>query len=511
MYNRMFGGRRVWFATLLVAAIALTPGVAAGQEAPATPEAVERSVGDMVLDERFTRPLEDVSLPGIPRDPVGALVTATNARSASLGFRVDHGPAIRRSGMSKEFAGRLALLMRAANSCPALVEGDKEVTREQLDCAAAVNDAAAGVARVKEGSSGDVQAWPALYIDGDGGKDFYVHDYSVLIDTGGDDTYDNNAGGNLLDHIRGPEGSAAPVKGKAIGCEHPHIVPPIPGTVPAPFDCIADRQTVLIDQEGNDTYGVFKPPRKRDDNPLPPELHRMSDADCTNDPVIRRIMTEGAALQGNALFIDEGGNDRYRGKTGAQGTGHVGGIGILRDLGGSTDDYLAIRNSQGFALVSGLGVLQDDGGNDRYHTYMPRPSDRNAESGEPGSGGVVDDTDRCDNLPRMVQGAGLGGFGFPGAMGRLLDEDGQDVYKGEPPANQLFLEPGIVLTHSSQGFGCDGSVGILEDEGSDRDEYRRGPEGRKDGAQIFDPNIPCESTFPAPGVGIFEDDGPNRR
>lgn len=33
--------------------------------------------------------------------------------------------------------------------------------------------------------------------------------------------------------------------------------------------------------------------------------------------------------------IDEGGNDKYRGKTSAQGTGHVGGV--LRDIGGSKD------------------------------------------------------------------------------------------------------------------------------------------------------------------------------
>jgi hypothetical protein len=51
---------------------------------------------------------------------------------------------------------------------------------------------------------------PGFNIDGNGTRDFYVHDYTVLIDTGGDDVYDNNAGGNLQDIKNGPPGSSAP-------------------------------------------------------------------------------------------------------------------------------------------------------------------------------------------------------------------------------------------------------------------------------------------------------------
>jgi hypothetical protein len=319
----------------------------------------------------------------------------------------------------------------------------------------------------------------------------------------------------LLDNYHGPEGSAAVSNEPAIGCEHPHIQPPLPGTIADPFDCIADRQTVLMDQKGNDKYGVFKAPTKRDaDNGLPgeePPLTRKLDGDCTNDKLIRRIMTGGAALQGNALLMDERGDDKYRGKTGAQGTGHVGGVGVLRDLGGGEDDYLAIRNSQGFSLVSGQGLLQDDGGNDRYHLYMPRPIDPNAPFGEDGYGGVVDDTDQCDRLPRMVQGAGISFFA-PGGLGRLLDEDGRDTYEGSPPRDQVFTDPdtptGVFkFRHSSQGFGCDGTTGILEDTGKDKDTYRGGPKNRRDGASITDLETDCGTFIPA-GIGIFKDDGP---
>ncbi len=35
--------------------------------------------------------------------------------------------------------------------------------------------------------------------------------------------------------------------------------------------------------------------------------------------------------------------------------------------------------------------------------------------------------------------------------------------------------PGILFFHFSQGFGCDGGVGILDDRGRDFDSYREGP------------------------------------
>ncbi len=145
--------------------------------------------------------------------------------------------------------------------------------------------------------------------------------------------------------------------------------------------------------------------------------------DCTGSPLARRIVPEGSGFEGNGLLIDEGGNDQYRGKTAMQGSGHVGGVGIQRDLGRGADRNTAIRNAQGFSLAGSFGLAQDDGGNDRYSTYMPGPLDPDAPFQADGSGGVVVDTGVCDDLPRMVQGAALlGGFGG------LFDQDGADVY-----------------------------------------------------------------------------------
>lgn len=525
IFDRTFKTRRAWFVALFFVAIGLAPVVATGAEAdsqPASTATAEASpAGAPALDERFTKPPEDVELPPLPSNPVETLVTEVNLHSASLGFPVDHGSAIRNAGMSEEFAGRVALLMQAVNACPP-VDDDPVVTGEQVECAAKVQDTVAGILRTEEQASSsdlqtqgatpcltDVDTWPSLYIDCDGSNDRYAHDYSQIIDKGGNDIYDNNAGGNLLDTQRGPQGSAAPMNGKAVGCEHAQTLPGAPPSAPPPQDCSADRQTTLVDEgTDDDVYGVFKPPRTRDDNPFPAD--RRVDGDCTNDKVIRRVVLQGAGFQGNGTLVDEGGNDRYRAKTASQGAGHIGGQGVLRDLGRGDDDYLAIRSSQGFSLVGGegFGLLQDRGGNDRYHTYMPRPFDPNAWIGEPGSGGVVDDFNNCDAIPRMVQGAAIG-FGEPGGSGTLLDEDGEDVYIGATRVQQTFSGP-IEFRHSSQGFGCDGGIGTLDDRGRDQDTYLNGPKNNRDGRERIRDQLEC-GFFPAPGVGIFKDDGPKKR
>jgi hypothetical protein len=442
----------------------------------------------------LTRPLDSVPLPALPSNPVNALIAAVNAHSASLGFPVDHATAIWASGIPPDYAGRVALLVQVVLACASATTGT-----QKLNCEKAANDAAAGVIRTVAPSFGDIQAWPSLYIDGDGKNDVYIHDYAVLIDRGGNDRYDNNAGGNFMDIKWGPSGSAAPSVGPAIGCEQ------VTGNFPAPtataHDCIAAPQVVFIDQKSastsNDVYGVFKSPRTVDHNP-PATGPRKVDGNCTRDRLVRRIVLQGSGFEGNGLLIDVGGDDRYNGKTAAQGSGHIG-VGVLRDLGGGSDQYLAIRNSQGFSLVGTLGLLQDDGGNDRYYTYMPAPIDPSAEFQEDGSGGVVDDTGVCDNLPRMVQGAAL-----LGGVGHLLDQDGQDTYVGAPPGTQPFA-PGILFFHSSQGFGCDTGIGSLSDRGADRDRYLEGPAGRRDGASISETETDC---FAAPGGSIFQDDGP---
>jgi hypothetical protein len=126
---------------------------------------------------------------------------------------------------------------------------------------------------------------------------------------------------------------------------------------------------------------------------------------------------------------------------------------------------------------------------------MPEPLDPSAPFQADGSGGVIDDTGVCDNLPRMVQGAAL--LGGLASCSTTMEATSTSV-------------PRRILSHllrgsSSQGFGCDGGVGTLVDQGSDQDRYREGPRGRINGATLVEPQTAC---FAAPGLGIFADDGP---
>lgn len=296
-----------------------------------------------------------------------------------------------------------------------------------------------------------IDLWPLLRLETSDGSDLYEHDYAILIDTGGNDIYLNNGGGNLLDLRRGPMGSAAPETAPARGCRSVGDVGNL--TVPSVRtdpECVP-AAAVLIDTDGNDAYGRMETP------------HPADDGICTNDPLVRRIMTGGAGFGGVGLLLDDDGNDVYLGKTGALGTGHVGGVGILRDTGGN-DVYRAIRNSQGFGLVDGTGTLQDEAGNDLYDFYMPSPVDPGAEFQERGSGGVIDDTGLCDNLVRQLQGsAQLGG------TGALVDGSGNDTYVAAEPALQDFHSR-VVLAHGSQAFGSLGGYGILYD-GEGHDSY----------------------------------------
>jgi hypothetical protein len=115
---------------------------------------------------------------------------------------------------------------------------------------------------------------------------------------------------------------------------------------------------------------------------------------------VRRIVTEGAAVAGvGILFNDSATTNTYLAKTSSQGAGHIGGVGILEEDGGSAT-FSAVRNSQGFGFIGGLGlVLTRNMSQDTFGWYAP-------------DGGVVSDTGACDSTPRHLQGSGqLGGLG----------------------------------------------------------------------------------------------------
>jgi hypothetical protein len=455
----------------------------------------------------------------LPAAPTDALISAATTLSAALGLAQDPGPRIRAAGLPAAVAGRLANVLTDLTTCravtarhfsalppgglpAALANGaglDPAARAEILGCAqlAWADTLALQGALRPPGAAADCQpldadsvdVWPVLRLETTCADHTYPNDYLLLVDVGGNDTYRNNAGGNMVDVNFSPAGSAVPGvrgTGPARGCQRA-----IPGLAAA--DCVPTA-AVLLDMAGQDTYGVKESPDH--------------DMGCTNDPVVRRMMTGGAGFLGVSLLRDAGGTaDAYTGKTGALGAGHIFGVGVLSDTGGD-DVYTAVRNSQGFALVGGFGLLHDEAGQDRYDFYMPAPIDPAAPNQTEGAGGVRDDEGEglCDRVPRFTQG---GANVAAGTVGALLDDAGRDTYHGAFVTE--FVAPGQVLSvrAGSLGFGSNGATGVFLDRGAGDDTYTvdnepviAGVPARGDNTTVAPGN---DATGAGAGTGLFTD------
>jgi plastocyanin len=233
-----------------------------------------------------------------------------------------------------------------------------------------------------------------------------------------------------------------------------------------------------VDVAGNDTYGQMEAPEQG------------VDALCTDDLLVRRVVTGGAGAWGVGVLIDGGGDDTYMGKSVSLGAGHFGGTGVLLDEGGN-DHYTAIRLSEGFGTLGGTGVLHDAGGNDAYTYYLPRPKYPGAADHSLGSGGALDTGGNCDGVSRWNLGSG-----FLGGVGILVDDAGNDTYEAAPPTKHEPGASGIIRDTGSMGFGDGAGFGIFLDNGG-HDSYAGMP-GRADGATV----APSDKS-----QGFFHDSG----
>jgi hypothetical protein len=510
--------RQAWLPLLVSVALPLAvPGTAAATS-PALQAVTTASptVGARLLphDALLTAPTS-VTTP-LPADPVAALTGAVSALSAAVGLPQNPATTIATSGISDELAGRLANVLTAMATCqqrtethwtaisplqlPAVVttgglldpltHGDiracaEPVWQRTVELQLALTPAACGTP-----GTTDLDLWPVLRLDGSSCADTtYANDYLLLVDAGGNDTYRNNAGGNMIDLNFSPAGAPVPGlrgTGPARGCQRA-----IPGLTA--LDCVP-LAGVLLDVSGQDTYGVKETPDH--------------DTGCTTDPVVRRMMTGGAGFLGVSVLRDSGGTaDTYTGKTGSLGAGHVFGVGILSDNGGN-DAYNAVRNSQGFALVGGLGVLHDESGADTYDYYMPAPINPSAPNQTEGAGGVRDDEGEglCDRIPRFTQGAANV---LPGSTGILIDDAGADTYHGAFAGD--FIGPiQIPSTRAgSLGFGNNQGVGVFLDRAAGNDTYQADNEPpvtgippRGDNVTVTPGNDASSAGF---GAGLFID------
>ncbi len=293
------------------------------------------------------------------------------------------------------------------------------------------------------------------------GNDNHGPDAAVIVDPGGNDTYERAPVTGGAVSVVVDLGGDDRYRGSDLAI-HGHVAildlagdDAYESTGPGWGAAIAGA-SVLVDYAGNDTYASGN-------------------------------FGQGAAAFGIGALLDLSGDDGYRLGAAGQGLGLAGGLGLLWDLGGD-DRYAAgglrdpydrgagISFAQGAAtgvrtsLGGGIGILRDDAGNDDY----------TAEMFAQGTGyyyglGLLWDRAGADHYraARYAQGNGV-----HEAVGVLRDEAGNDRYE---------LSVGV-----GQGMGLDLAVGVLADLGGD-DRYAA-------------PNL-AQGSATDNGVGLLLDSG----
>lgn len=255
------------------------------------------------------------------------------------------------------------------------------------------------------------------------GDDRYGRSAVLIIDPGGDDVYERDAGvangleGQYLSAIVDLGGSDRYVGSKILG----------PGAA---------------------LFGVSR-------------IHDLSGDDLYS----AAYAGQAAGVFGVASLQDQSGDDVYRAHGVSQGAGY-GGMGVLRDALGD-DIYDVGFSGQAYAGVKGLGFLWDGAGDDRYI-----------------SGGRKHDFDRHDKrYISTSQGFAIGMRPFAGGgVAALMDLSGNDTYVADVfgQGASYWYSVGMLLDlsghdtynvyHYGQGCGIHLSAGLLSDGGGD-DHY----------------------------------------
>lgn len=310
----------------------------------------------------------------------------------------------------------------------------------------------------------------------------YTEDIALVVDVGGNDVYNNNAGGSSL-----AGGSAWDASEETC-------------------DLIALRAAgSLVDLAGDDRYGDPQEPRGCGVN--------------------------GGGWIGAGLLVDARGFDRYRGAAGGvNGGGALGGVGLLLDLGGSDWYNATDGGTNGGAGLAGVGALIDRDGSEIYNA-----SDVGTNGGgEAGLGALVD----ASGAPRTASAVGnfsrLGhdlyragdhatNGGTEAGVGLLVDDLGDDTYlAGREGTNGGANFGGRSLLVDAQGSdryeagsrgtngGGDwqGSGGLVDAVG--HDEYIAGTRGTN-GAAGWDEGCPFLCSLPTEPTGLLLDGAGNDR
>lgn len=140
---------------------------------------------------------------------------------------------------------------------------------------------------------------------------------------------------------------------------------------------------------------------------------------------------------GIGILVDRTGNDRYEADYFAQGSSYYFGVGILNDLSGS-DAYFAGRYAQGAGIHSSVGVLTDRDGDDIYYASFGVSQGMGHDFGA----GLLKD-DRGND--RYIAGILSQGAATIGGIGVIVDARGTDVYS--------VKEKGQAYAEDEEGMG----------------------------------------------------------
>lgn len=207
------------------------------------------------------------------------------------------------------------------------------------------------------------------------GNDCYTSERMLIIETGGDDCYDNFAAtGTPWSALRAPVSVIVELGGDDVyvtSAQHPNH-----GDATWSQAVGIGGVGLLVDRWGDDRYDVA--------------LGSQNNA-CFGVH-LQQTYGQGVGVLGIGALLDGSGNDRYAARS-------------HNTVTGGCHWNLAYTFAQGVGMDLGIGILADDTGHDEYHASA-------LESG--------DDPD--NNAHTNAQGASIGG------VGALVDKEGDDRY-----------------------------------------------------------------------------------
>jgi HEAT repeat protein len=319
---------------------------------------------------------------------------------------------------------------------------------EAVDRAVAMLQAAAEAPEMRREFEVQIDTPLGKIICGGAGRNVYRAEALLIIDTGGDDVYENSAGG------------ANGLAGRPV--------------------------SIVIDLAGNDQYVS-----RRSFSQGAGLFGIGILVDCGGDDVYAaEHVSQGAGVFGCGLLVDDAGHDVVSADTFCQGAGMFG-AGVLWQRGGDTR-YQARYMAQGLGATGGCGLLLDGAGNDVYVAGGKHPC-----PWLPGQ------------YFSLAQGFGIGMRPFAGGgVGVLCDLDGDDRYVADVYGQgaSYWYAAGMLLDAAGndfyqcyqycQGAGIHLSSGLLVDWAGD-DQY---------GAQAI-----CQGGAHDYAVGMLVDRGGNDR